>query len=113
MSALGMVTTTSMLEQGSTELIVLSAIHCATMAAVPWFLLQNALVSTDILEDGTPLSVYGSIFISIATFAATLYVSLATGLDSEPVFRFSDDGPSSVDLESYGLFVLTLIWPAL
>jgi len=111
MSLLGMVTTTSLLEQASSEIIALSALHCAVMAAVPWFLLQNAIVSTELIEDGTPMSILGSSTLGLVTFGVALWVSVATGLDTQDVFRFRDD-PTAIYLRSDGLFVLTLVWPA-
>lgn len=50
MSAFGMITTTSMLEQASTEMVIMSAVHCALLAAVPWLLIINAVVCTDLIE---------------------------------------------------------------
>lgn len=63
----------SFLEQGSTALVVLTAIHAGTcfflihlivtkiitglVAALFWTLLANALVATQIVEDGTPSSI--------------------------------------------------------
>lgn len=50
---LQLLTTGSFIEQGSTALVVLSAIHAGLVAATFWTLLGNALVSTQVVEDGT------------------------------------------------------------
>lgn len=50
MSALQAVTMSSMLEQASSALVILSAIHSATIAAVAWMLVYNGIVATQILE---------------------------------------------------------------
>ena len=44
-----------MLEQGSTALVALTAIHAGLVAALFWSLLANALVATQVVEDGTLL----------------------------------------------------------
>jgi len=43
--------------QGSAHLAALTAIHAGSVAALFWFLVANAIVSTQIIEDGTPASV--------------------------------------------------------
>lgn len=53
-----------------------------------------------------PLGLVGLLF-----FAATLYVSLDTGLHWTHALHMSDK--EIQDLRSIGLFVLTLLWPAL
>lgn len=49
-------TTGSLLEQGSLPLVVLTALHAGIVAALFWILLANSLVATQIVEDGTPSS---------------------------------------------------------
>ena len=49
-------TTGSFLEQGTTALVVLTAIHAGAVAGLFWMLLGNALVATQIVEDETPSS---------------------------------------------------------
>jgi hypothetical protein len=53
---LQLITTGSFLEQGTTPLVVLTAIHAGAVAALFWMLLCNALVATQVVEDGTPSS---------------------------------------------------------
>jgi hypothetical protein len=53
---LQLITTGSFLEQGTTSLVVFTAIHAGAVAALFWTLLGNALVATQIVEDGTPSS---------------------------------------------------------
>lgn len=99
----------SFLEQGSTPLVVVTAIHAGVVAALFWSLLANGLVATQVVEDGTPSSLIPFYALALAFFAATTYISLDIGLGITSVF-----GPSK-PLESLGsipLFVLTSIWPA-
>ena len=48
-----LLTTGAVLQQGSTALVVLTAIHAGIVAALFWSLLGNAIVSTQVVEDGT------------------------------------------------------------
>lgn len=50
MSAFQALTMASMLEQGTTALVVLSAIHCAAIAALSWMLVYNGIIATQALE---------------------------------------------------------------
>ncbi|KAJ6457438.1 chitin synthase III catalytic subunit [Mycena vitilis] len=106
---LQLVTTGSFLEQGSTALVVLTAVHAGLVAALFWSLLANGLVATQVVEDGTPSSLIPFYVIAIMFFAATTYISLDVGLSITTVF-----GPSSPpeSLHSIPVFVLTSIWPA-
>jgi Chitin synthase export chaperone len=53
---LQLITTGSLLAQGTTALVVFTAIHAGAVAAVFWALLANGIVSTQVVEDGTPSS---------------------------------------------------------
>lgn len=59
---LQLITTGSFLEQGTTSLVVFTAIHAGAVAALFWSLLGNALVATQIVEDGTPSSLIVRLF---------------------------------------------------
>ena len=48
-----LLTTGAVLQQGSTALVVLTAMHAGIVAALFWTLLGNAIVSTQVVEDGT------------------------------------------------------------
>jgi len=48
-----LLTTGAVLQQGSLALVVLTAIHAGIIVALFWTLLGNAIVSTQIVEDGT------------------------------------------------------------
>ncbi|KAL4252692.1 Chitin synthase export chaperone [Abortiporus biennis] len=104
---LNLITTGSFLHQGSTALVVLTAIHAGIVAALFWTLVGNALVSTQIVEDGTLSSLIPFTFFTLAFFAATTYISLDVAFGFTTVF-----GPSNppADLHSIPLFVLTNIW---
>ncbi|KAF7289065.1 hypothetical protein HMN09_01354700 [Mycena chlorophos] len=106
---LQLITTGSFLEQGSTALVALTAVHAGLVAAVFWSLLANALVATQVVEDGTPSSLVPFYFFTVCFFAATTYISLDVGLTITHTF-----GPSNppAALHSIPVFVLTSIWPA-
>ncbi|KII91413.1 hypothetical protein PLICRDRAFT_105350 [Plicaturopsis crispa FD-325 SS-3] len=105
---LQLLTTGAVLEQGSTALVVLTAIHAGVLAGTMWALVANGLVATQIVEDGTLSSMIPYYFVTLVFFAATTYISLDVGLSITHVF-----GPSSPPqaLGSIPLFVLTSIWP--
>lgn len=46
-------TTGSVIQQGSKGLVILTAIHAGLVATLFWTLLGNAIVATQIVEDGT------------------------------------------------------------
>ncbi|THH15006.1 hypothetical protein EW146_g5407 [Bondarzewia mesenterica] len=106
---LQILSTGSFLEQGSTALTVLTAIHAGMVAATFWTLLGNAIVAAQVVEDGTISSIVPFSFFTIAFFVATTYISLDVALTITHTF-----GPSSPPqaLHSIPLFVLTSIWPA-
>ncbi|KAM5541900.1 hypothetical protein V8D89_004629 [Ganoderma adspersum] len=106
---LQLLSTGSFLEQGSTALTAITAVHAGFVAATFWALIGNAIVSTQLVEDGTITSLLPFGFFVLAFFAATTYISLDVGFSFTSVF-----GPSNplVDLNSVSLFVLTSIWPA-
>lgn len=95
----------------STALTAVSAVHLAFIALLFWLLVGNALVATQFVEDGTPASLAPLTIVGVLLFAATLYVALDTGLHWTQTLHLSaKDVP---DLRNIGLFVLTLLWPAL
>lgn len=99
--------TGAVLEQGTTSIVVITAIHAGLVAALFWQLLGNALVATQVVEDGTLSSLIPFFFFSVAFFVATLYISLDTAFGFTTAFR-SDPADA---LHNIGLFVLTSIWP--
>ncbi|KAI0058581.1 hypothetical protein BV25DRAFT_1830036 [Artomyces pyxidatus] len=105
---LQLVTTGAFLTQGTTAITVLTAIHAGAVAAVFWTLLGNAIVATQVVEDGTLSSLIPFSFLTLAFFAATTYISLDVGFTFTSAF-----GPSNppASLHSIPLFVLTSIWP--
>jgi hypothetical protein len=105
---LQLITTGSLLEQGSTALVALTAVHAAIVAALFWSLLANALIATQVVEDGTPSSLIPFGIISALIFAGTLYIALDVGLGFTSTLQ--SDVPAG--LHSIPLFVLTSIWPA-
>ncbi|KZT64757.1 hypothetical protein DAEQUDRAFT_732198 [Daedalea quercina L-15889] len=103
-----LVTTGAFLEQGSTALTAVTGVHAGLVAATFWALLANAIVSTQVVEDGTLSSLIPFNFFLLAFFAATTYIALDVGFSFTHVFGPSD--PLSSE-RSVPLFVLTSIWP--
>ncbi|EJF58167.1 hypothetical protein DICSQDRAFT_139652 [Dichomitus squalens LYAD-421 SS1] len=103
-----LISTGSFLEQGTTALTVITAIHAGLVTATFWALLGNAIVSTQVVEDGTMSSLVPFHFFVVAFFAATTYISLDVGFSFTTVFQSTP--PASQN--SIALFVLTSIWPA-
>ncbi|KAH9930409.1 chitin synthase III catalytic subunit [Epithele typhae] len=105
---LQLLSTGSFLEQGSTALTAITAVHAGLVTATFWALLANAIVSTQVVEDGTISALLPFDFFAAAFFAATTYIALDVAFSFSNVF-----GPSNPlsDLNSIALFVLTSIWP--
>ncbi|ORY35850.1 chitin synthase III catalytic subunit-domain-containing protein [Naematelia encephala] len=110
-SALQTVTMSSMVEQASTAIGVLSAIHVGVIASLFWILLGNGLIATQIVEDGTPAALVPMCIIAILFFVPTLYISLDTTFSWSHTFHM--DGQEVSNLSNIALFVLTLVWPAI
>jgi len=104
-----LITNGSLLEQGSTALVVLTAIHAGLVAAVFWALLANAVVATQVVEDGTLSALVPYYAGVIAFFVVTTYISLDVALGITKAF-----GPSNppAALHSIPLFIFTSVWPA-
>ncbi|KAI0737052.1 hypothetical protein C8Q80DRAFT_1125413 [Daedaleopsis nitida] len=83
---LQLISTGSFLEQGSTALTAITAVHAGFVAATFWALLGNAIVSTQVVEDGTISSLVPFDFFAAAFLAATTYVALDTGFHFTSVF---------------------------
>jgi len=105
--AFQMVTTASILEQGSLPLMILTAVHAGVVAAFFWTLLATALVATQYVEDGTPSSLIPFYGLTVILFLATTYIATDTAFSFTSLFK-SDPAR---DLKSIGLFILLVIWP--
>lgn len=105
-----LLTTGSLLEQGSTALVALTAIHAGLVATLFWTLLFNGLVATQFVEDGTISSILPFSIFAIAIFAGTTYISFDVALGITKTIGRPDGNLR--DLHSIPLFVLTNIWPA-
>jgi hypothetical protein len=103
-----LLTTGAVLQQGSMALVVLTAIHAGIVAALFWALLGNAIISTQVVEDGTLSALIPLCVFTVAFFGITTYISLDVALSITSTF-----GPSNppAALNSIALFVLTSIWP--
>ncbi|KAM6492795.1 Chitin synthase III catalytic subunit [Amanita muscaria] len=105
-----LVTTGSFLQQGSQGLVIVTAIHAGLVASFFWSLIANALVSTQVVEDGTPSSIIPYTLFSTAFLAGTLYVALDIALGITQTIGGASSPVESI--RSIPLFVLTSIWPA-
>lgn len=105
---LQLLTTGAVLQQGTTALVVFTAIHAGLVVALFWGLLANAMVATQVVEDGTVISLLPFYFFTVVFFVVTLYISLDVALHFTNAL-----GPSDplLALHSTPLFVLTSIWP--
>ena len=107
--------TGALLKQATTHLSVLTAIHMGLIAATFWALLGNAIVATQVVEDGTMSSLVPFYALSMIFFVGTTYVSLDTAFTFTDAFRLGTGGASggtAEDLVNIPLFVLTSVWPA-
>jgi len=105
---LQLITTSSFLEQGTTALVAITAVHAGVVAALFWTLLGNALISMQVVEDGTLSSLIPFTFLTLAFFGVTTYISFDVALTVTHAFGPSDPAQA---LHSIPLFVLTSIWP--
>lgn len=82
------ITTGSFIQQGSTALVVLTAIHAGVVAATFWALLSTSLVSTQIVEDGTLSSLVVSPAVAIICSLLTrIGILTANGIFYRCFFR--------------------------
>ncbi|KAH9983438.1 chitin synthase III catalytic subunit [Russula compacta] len=105
---LQLITTGSFLEQGTTTLVVFTAIHAGAVAVLFWMLLGNALVATQIVEDGSPSSLIPFYVLTMIFMTATTYISLDVAFTITSTF---EPGNPKDSLHSIALFILTSIWP--
>ncbi|KAG5641748.1 hypothetical protein DXG03_004293 [Asterophora parasitica] len=108
---LNAITTGAFLEQGSMPLVVLTAIHAGVVAALFWALLANAVVATQVVEDGTLSSLVPYYALALLIFALGTYLSLDVALGITTAIG-APASPAS-GLKSIPLFVLLNIWPLL
>jgi hypothetical protein len=105
---LQLLTTGSIFAQGSDVLVVLTAIHAGAVASFFWCLVANALVATQIVEDGTPSSLLPFHGFSVIFFVSTTYIALDTAMGFTSVFKSVPPN----ELKNIGLFILVWLWPA-
>ncbi|TYJ55627.1 hypothetical protein B9479_003659 [Cryptococcus floricola] len=86
-AALQAVTMSSVLAQGGKALAILSAIHVAVGVVTAWLLLGNALIATQVVEDGTAAAIVPLTVFSILFFVPTLYISLDTAFHWTSTFN--------------------------
>ncbi|KDR85909.1 hypothetical protein GALMADRAFT_52946 [Galerina marginata CBS 339.88] len=106
---LQLITTGSFLEQGSTPLVAITAVHVGAVVALFWSLLANAIVATQVVEDGTLSSLVPFHIFTLITLGVGIYISLDIALGVTDVIGGVSSPPES--LRSIALFVLTSIWP--
>lgn len=107
---LQLLTTGSLLEQGSVALTVLTGVHAGMVAATFWALLANGIVATQVVEDGTLSSLIPFFIFSFLFFGVTTYISLDVGLSVTDLIGGVSNPPER--LGNIPLFVFTSIWPA-
>jgi len=105
---LQLLTTGSVLQQDSIPLVVLTAVHAGVIVAVFWMLLGNAIVATQVVEDGTPAAVVPLSILSVLFFAGATYIALDTAFGLTTVFQ----SHPPQELRGVAMFILTSIWPA-
>jgi len=105
-----LITNGALLQQGSTSLVVLTAIHAAFVSTTFVALLILALVSLQVVEDGSMAAQVPFFIFSTLVFGGTLYICLDVSLGFTKAL-----GPSSNprELLSASLFVMTSLWPAI
>ncbi|QRV74345.1 Chitin synthase III catalytic subunit [Ceratobasidium sp. AG-Ba] len=107
--------TGALLKQATVQLSVLTAIHMGLIATMFWMLLGNAIVATQVVEDGTMSSLVPFYAFSLFFFVGTTYSSLDTAFTFTNAFRLGSGGASGEPVENLTnipLFVLTSVWPA-
>ncbi|KAF8222239.1 hypothetical protein L208DRAFT_1413759 [Tricholoma matsutake] len=108
---LQLLTTGGFLKQGGTALVVITAVHAGVVAALFWGLLANAVVATQVVEDGTLSSLVPYYVLSLLIFGLTTYISLDVALGVTQTIGAPSNPPDS--LHSISLFVLLNMWPPL
>ncbi|ELU36368.1 Chs3p domain-containing protein [Rhizoctonia solani AG-1 IA] len=94
---------------------LLTCHHQGLIATTFWMLLGNAIVATQVVEDGTMASLVPFYAFSLFFFAGTTYISLDTAFTFTDAFRLGTGGASGEPIENLTnipLFVLTSVWPA-
>jgi hypothetical protein len=108
---LQLLTTGSLLEQGSTPLIALTAIHAGVVVALFWVLLANGIVATQVVEDGSLASLIPIGIMSLISLGIGIYISLDIALGVTNAIGGVADPAQS--LRNIPLFVIMNIWPPL
>ncbi|KAF9442746.1 hypothetical protein P691DRAFT_810152 [Macrolepiota fuliginosa MF-IS2] len=103
------ITNSSLLQQGSTVLVVFTAIHAGLIVALFWILIANAVVATQWIEDGTMASIAPLTIFSLIFFGGTMYIALDVALGVTDTIGGLSTPPERI--KSIPLFVLTSIWP--
>ncbi|XP_006464084.1 hypothetical protein AGABI2DRAFT_209131 [Agaricus bisporus var. bisporus H97] len=106
---LQIITNGSLLQQGSTALVVFTALHAGLIVALFWILVTNAIVATQWIDDGTMSSLMPLIIGSILVFAGTVYISLDVAFGVTDTIGGLSSPPERI--RSIPLFVLTSMWP--
>jgi hypothetical protein len=84
-----------------------TAAHLGAIAATTWFLLLNAVVGFQLLDDGTPISIGLFVASGIVLFVGTGYITLDTAFSWTGHFDSSLHDPN----KNIGLYVLYQLFP--
>jgi len=82
--------------------------HTNSRESIP---IQDPAPKLTTSRDGTAAAIVPLMIGAVLFFAPTLYISLDTAFSWTSVFQIPDNGLP--DLKSIGLFILTLVWPAM
>lgn len=108
---LQLLTTGSLLQQGSTPLVILTAVHVGVVVALFWALLANAIVATQVVDDGSFASLVPFAIFTFISLGVGIYISLDIALGITSAIGGVAVPPDS--LKNIPLFIITSIWPAI
>ncbi|GAA95271.1 uncharacterized protein L969DRAFT_84997 [Mixia osmundae IAM 14324] len=106
---LQIVTLGSIVGQGTAAVVVLTALHLATVVAMFFVLTWTGLLGLQLVDDGTAASLIPMSLGSLIAFVGTLYISLDKGLRITAFFEDRSIHPGR--LKELFLFTLTIVWP--
>ncbi|KAF4338834.1 chitin synthase export chaperone [Fusarium beomiforme] len=90
----------------STVRVAFSAIHIGMIIATCWILMLNAVVGYQIIDDGTPLSIFLVVFSAALLLIGTGYIALDTGFSWTGYWDQSYDAPRNRNIALYVLYQL-------
>ncbi|CAK7267374.1 hypothetical protein SEPCBS119000_002513 [Sporothrix epigloea] len=95
----------------STVRIAFTGIHIGFIVATTWILMLNALIGYQIIDDGTPLSLFLIGASALILLIGTGYITLDTGFNWTGHFDSAQNGPPTGSNRSIALYVLYQLAP--